>query len=177
MHKVTIIGRGNGMGGFTMYRPEEDRFLHTVDWLMHCLAGLLGGTAAEELALNSISDGATSDLQRATSIARKMVVDFGMSPALGRVCYGADPSGQAVASWSEQTAREIDLEVRRLLDEALALAHAVLRRRAVLQELPRAGREQRPRELRRARHPAVPEVPLVRAGQAAHLVVDEDAED
>ena len=67
VHKVTIIGRGNGMGGFTMYRPEEDRFLHTDAWLMHCLAGLLGGTAAEELALGDISDGATSDLQRATA--------------------------------------------------------------------------------------------------------------
>jgi cell division protease FtsH len=131
VHKVTIIGRGNGMGGFTMYRPEEDRFLHTTEWLMHCLAGLLGGTAAEELALGSISDGATSDLQRATQIARRMVTDFGMSPNLGRVCYGIDPSsGQGGPGWSERTIREIDLEVRRLLDEALALAHSVLRRRA-----------------------------------------------
>jgi cell division protease FtsH len=130
VHKVTIIGRGNGMGGFTMYRPEEERFLHTSGWLMNCLAGLLGGTAAEELALHSISDGATSDLQRATQIARRMVTDFGMSPALGRVCYSADPTGQASAGWSERTAREIDLEVRRILDEALGLAHSVLRRRA-----------------------------------------------
>ncbi|QDV36643.1 ATP-dependent zinc metalloprotease FtsH [Tautonia plasticadhaerens] len=129
VHKVTIIGRGNGMGGFTMYRPEEERFLHTTEWLMHCLAGLLGGTAAEELALHSISDGATSDLQRATSIARKMVTDFGMSPALGRVCYAADAPGPG-APWSERTSREIDLEVRRILDEALSLAHHVLRRRA-----------------------------------------------
>ncbi|WP_152050793.1 ATP-dependent zinc metalloprotease FtsH [Tautonia marina] len=131
VHKVTIIGRGNGMGGFTMYRPEEDRFLHTTEWLMNCLAGLLGGTAAEELALGSISDGATSDLQRATQIARRMVTDFGMSPNLGRVCYGIDPSsGQGGPGWSERTIREIDLEVRRILDEALVLAHSVLRRRA-----------------------------------------------
>ncbi|WP_169973127.1 ATP-dependent zinc metalloprotease FtsH [Tautonia rosea] len=131
VHKVTIIGRGNGMGGFTMYRPEEDRFLHTTEWLLHCLAGLLGGTAAEELALGSISDGATSDLQRATQIARRMVTDFGMSPNLGRVCYGIDPSsGQGGPGWSERTLREIDLEVRRILDDALALAHSVLRRRA-----------------------------------------------
>ena len=127
VHKVTIIGRGNGMGGFTLYRPERDRFLHTADWLLNCLAGLLGGTAAEELALGAISDGATSDLRRATQIARRMVADFGMSPTLGRVCYADDPDG---LSWSEGTVREIDLEVRRLLDEALGRAHAVLRRRA-----------------------------------------------
>ncbi|RUL85955.1 ATP-dependent zinc metalloprotease FtsH [Tautonia sociabilis] len=127
VHKVTIIGRGNGMGGFTMYRPEEDRFLHTSEWLMHCLAGLLGGTAAEELALGSISDGATSDLQRATEIARRMVTDFGMSPTLGRVCYADHPAGP---SWSEHTLLEIDREVRRFLDEALELSRAVLRRRA-----------------------------------------------
>ena len=127
VHKVTIIGRGNGMGGFTLYRPEQDRFLHTADWLLNCLAGLLGGTAAEELALGDISDGATSDLQRATQIARKMVADFGMSPTLGRVCYASDPAGPP---WSEGTVREIDLEVRRILDDALQVAHAVLRRRA-----------------------------------------------
>ncbi len=70
VHKVSIVGRGNGMGGFTMYRPEDDRFLHTREWLRHTICGLLGGTIAEEVVLGEISDGATSDLQRATQIAQ-----------------------------------------------------------------------------------------------------------
>ncbi|HEX8201781.1 MAG TPA: ATP-dependent zinc metalloprotease FtsH [Isosphaeraceae bacterium] len=143
VHKVSIIGRGNGMGGYTMYRPEDDRFLHTQGWLENMIRGLLGGTVAEELAYGEVSDGATSDLQRATQIARKMVAEFGMSPKLGRVSYQTEgrspflPGGGANdSSWSERTAREIDLEVRRILAESLAATRAILtRRRAALAEI------------------------------------------
>ncbi len=87
VHKVSILGRGNGALGYTMYRPEDDRFLHTQSWLENTIRGLLGGTVAEEIVYGEVSDGATSDLQRATSIARRMVAEFGMSPKLGRVSY------------------------------------------------------------------------------------------
>ena len=137
VHKVTIVGRGGGMGGFTMTLPQEDRFLHTRTSLLSTIAMLLGGTVAEEVIFDGeISDGATSDLQRATQIARKMVTDFGMSPTLGRVCYqveGRSPflpgGGSDPSNWSEQTAREIDVEVMRILDDCLAKARDILGRR------------------------------------------------
>ena len=143
VHKVSILGRGNGALGYTMYRPEDDRFLHTQSWLENMIRGLLGGTVAEELIYGEVSDGATSDLQRATSIARKMVAEFGMSPRLGRVSYQNEgrspflPGGGANGdSWSQRTAREIDLEVRRVLDEAYAATRVILgRRRLALEDL------------------------------------------
>ncbi len=134
VHKVSIVGRGGGLGGFTLYRPEDDRFLHTEGRLRAALRGLLGGTAAESIVLGEISDGAASDLQRATQLARRMVTDFGMS-RLGPISYAAEgrspflPGGGAGvgdAACSPETAREIDLEIRRLLDEALADARALL---------------------------------------------------
>jgi cell division protease FtsH len=143
VHKVTILGRGNGALGYTLYRPEDDRYLHTQSWFRNTICGLLGGTVAEELIYGEFSDGATSDLQRATHLARKMVTDFGMSPVLGRVSYQAEGrspflpgGGTGAGAWSEQTAREIDLEVRRILDESLAQTRAILEsRRSALVEL------------------------------------------
>jgi cell division protease FtsH len=136
VHKVSILGRGNGALGYTMYRPEDDRFLHTKSWLESTICSLLGGTIAEEIVFGEVSDGATSDLQRATSIARRMVAEFGMSPRLGRVSYqneGRSPflpgSGGNDYAWSERTAREIDLEVRRVLDQAQAITRGILNRR------------------------------------------------
>ena len=121
------------MGGYTLYRPEEDQFLHTRGWLLDMICTLLGGTVAEEVAYGEVSDGATSDLQRATQIARKMVAEFGMSPRIGRVSYQAEGRSPFLSgggandyAWSQQTAREIDLEVRRLLDESQAAAHRIL---------------------------------------------------
>jgi cell division protease FtsH len=144
VHKVSILGRGAAALGYTMYRPEDDRFLHTQSWLDHTICTLLGGTVAEELVYGEVSDGATSDLQRATQIARRMVAEFGMSPKLGRVSYhvaaptpfreGGGAGGEA--AWSQHTAREIDLEVRRVLDQAQAAARRILsQRRAALEEI------------------------------------------
>ncbi len=133
VHKVTILGRGSAALGYTMYRPEDDRFLHTKTWLRSTLCTLLGGTIAEEIVYGEVSDGATSDLQRATQIARKMVAEFGMSPRIGRVSYQAEGRSPFLSgggandyAWSQQTAREIDLEVRRLLDESQAASHRIL---------------------------------------------------
>jgi cell division protease FtsH len=130
VHKISIIGRGNGALGYTLYRPEEDRLLHTRTSLENAVSSLLGGALAEELALGEASDGCSSDLRQATQIARRMVVEFGMSPVLGRLNYlkdsGLNGSAAAELSWSEQTAREIDLEVRRIIDEAQARARIIL---------------------------------------------------
>jgi len=145
VHKVSILGRGNGALGYTMSLPEVDRFLHTKSWLENTICTLLGGTVAEELVYGEVSDGATSDLQRATSIARRMVAEFGMSEKLGRVCYqneGRSPflpgGGASDYAWSEQTSREIDLEVRRVLDDALRTTREILAgRRTALEEVTR----------------------------------------
>jgi cell division protease FtsH len=143
VHKVSILGRGNGALGYTMYRPEDDRFLHTQSWLENTICSLLGGTLAEELVHGEVSDGCTSDLQRATQIARKMVTEFGMSPRLGRVSYqneGRSPflagGGATSDTWSERTAREIDLEVRAVLDRCQETTRAILNtRRDALDEI------------------------------------------
>jgi len=138
VHKISIVGRGAGALGYTLYRPEDDRFLHTRTALENAVCSLLGGTLAEEIALGESSDGCTSDLSRATLIVRRMVVEFGMSPVMGRQSYGRDPSDPSAAAHSgpgcsERTAREIDLEIRRILDEALAKARRILtERRATL---------------------------------------------
>jgi cell division protease FtsH len=143
VHKVSILGRGNGALGYTMYLPEDDRFLHTQSWLENAICSLLGGTIAEEIVYGEVSDGCTSDLQRATQIARKMVGEFGMSPRLGRVSYqkeGRSPflpgGGTNSDAWSEQTAREIDEEVRAVLDRRQDQARQILNdRRAALEEI------------------------------------------
>src|SRR4051794_9745422 len=136
VHKVTILGRGSAALGYTMYRPEDDRFLHTRTWLESTICSLLGGTIAEEIVYGEVSDGATSDLQRSTQIARRMVTDFGMSPTIGRVSYQTDGrspflngGGANDYACSQQTAREIDLEVRRILEQAQHAAKRILTER------------------------------------------------
>jgi cell division protease FtsH len=140
VHKVSIIGRGSAALGYTLYRPEEDRLLHTRTSLASAVSSLLAGTLAEEIALGEASDGCSSDLQRATQIAWRMVVEFGMSPVVGRLNYLREPGrAEPVGSdqkWSEQTAREIDLEVRRIVSEAQTRAREILEeKRAVLDRI------------------------------------------
>jgi cell division protease FtsH len=117
-----------------MHRPEEDRQLSTQTELFNRICSLLGGIAAEDLIYNECSTGAANDLQRATDMARRMVTEFGMSPKLGRVHYSESRKsaflmgsvGAANYSHSEETIREIDLEVRRIIDSAYDTARAVL---------------------------------------------------
>ena len=111
--------------------------LHTRTSLENAISSLLGGTLAEELLLGEASDGCTSDLQRATQIARRMVAEFGMSRALGRLNYAREAvSGGSDQAWSEQTAREIDLEVRRIIEAAETRAREVLEtRRETLEQI------------------------------------------
>jgi cell division protease FtsH len=126
VHKVSIIPRGLAALGYTMQRPEGDRYLMTQTELESRIQTLLAGTIAEEMIFDDVSTGAQNDLQRATEIARSMVMDFGMSQ-LGRVNYressqsmlGDSDWTQQKKHHSEQTAREIDQEIKRIIDQLL----------------------------------------------------------
>jgi cell division protease FtsH len=137
VHKVSIIPRGIGALGYTMQRPTEDRFLIERSELINRMAVLMGGRAAEEIIFNEVSTGAADDLDRATDIARQMVTRFGMAEALGQRVY--EPQRQAFAGealigtrpkdYSDETNREIDIAVRKLIDEAYEKAKTVLTER------------------------------------------------
>jgi cell division protease FtsH len=147
VHKISIIPRGLGALGYTLQRPEDDRHLVTQTELQNRICVLLGGIAAEETVYQETSTGAQNDLERATDIARRMVMEFGMSPKLGRVNYReskrspflAGSSGVATDYvHSEATLREIDVEVKRIVDECMETARDILRhRRAVLEHMTR----------------------------------------
>ncbi|MEX2308300.1 MAG: ATP-dependent zinc metalloprotease FtsH [Pirellulales bacterium] len=146
VHKVSIIPRGLAALGYTMQRPEQDRFLMTQSELESRIQVLLAGTVAEEMVFSDISSGAQNDLERATEIARSMVMDFGMS-RLGRINYRDSNRNPFLVSamemprsqhHSEQTAREIDQEVKRILDEGLQSTRDILEsRRAALDAVSR----------------------------------------
>ncbi len=137
VHKISIVQRGFGALGYTLQLPLEDRYLMTRTDLLNQLAVLLGGRTAEEIALDEISTGAQNDLQRATDIARSMVTEFGMSDAVGIASYdghGRNPFVdlglvQERGHYAEDTARQIDAEVRRILTEAHARARDLLTER------------------------------------------------
>ena len=126
VHKISIVQRGFGALGYTMQLPLEDRYLLQRQDLLRQLAVLLGGRSAEELALGEISTGAQNDLQRVTDIARSMVTEWGMSATMGAVNLAAERrprfldlgGGAERGPYSEETAREIDHEVRRIVMEA-----------------------------------------------------------
>ena len=134
VHKVTIVGRG-GAGGYTMMLPEEERFVASRSKLLDELVNLLGGRAAEELALNEISTGASNDLERVTRIARKMVMEWGMSPKLGPLTFGR-PNGEDLVflgrdisrerNYSEEVAATIDEEVHKLVETSYEQATTLL---------------------------------------------------
>jgi cell division protease FtsH len=132
VHKISIIPRGIGALGYTIQRPTEDRYLMTREELENKMAVLLGGRAAEHLVFGHLSTGAADDLAKATDIARSMVTRFGMGAALGPVTYQTEPSsflGQAVGSqrlYGEETAREIDVAVRGIIEAQFQRARALL---------------------------------------------------
>ena len=125
VHKISIIPRGIAALGYTLQLPTEDRYLLTRTELENRIGVLLGGMAAEELVFGEASTGAADDLQKATNIAKRMVKDYGMSEKLGTVSFDgsvkptfiATNEFHTVPTYSEHTAKEIDLEVRRLIDE------------------------------------------------------------
>ena len=136
VHKVSIIPRGLAALGYTMQRPEGDRYLVTQAELESQILVLLAGTVAEELIYDDISTGAQNDLQRSTEIARSMVMEYGMS-LLGRISYRersrsaflASGPGESQKQLSEHTAREIDLEVKRIIDESIVQVRHILEER------------------------------------------------
>ncbi len=124
IHKVTIIPRGR-MGGATMSLPDRDRYMVSRKYCLAQLAVLFGGRIAEELFFPDISSGASDDIRKATDLARRMVCEFGMSEKMGPVTYIEEEEhlflGREIArtrNHSEDVARQIDLEVRRIVDEA-----------------------------------------------------------
>ncbi len=143
VHKVSIIPRGLAALGYTVQRPEGDRYLMTKSELESRIQVFLAGTAAEELIFDDVSTGAQNDLERATEIARSMVMDYGMS-RLGRVNYresrralflgNAEDRMPGERSHSEHTAREIDEEIRHIIDTSLEKVRHILegRRRALV---------------------------------------------
>jgi cell division protease FtsH len=135
VHKISIIPRGIGALGYTIQRPTDDRFLVSSAELRNRIAVLLGGRAAEQLVFGDVSTGAADDLSKATDIARSMVTRFGMSDKLGNATYEmvrpgflgtAAFGGLGQHEYSEATAREIDCEVRVLVDTAFATATGLL---------------------------------------------------
>ena len=134
VHKVTIIPRGRALG-LTMQLPEDDRHTYHRDYLLNNLSILLGGRVAEEIVLKQTTTGAGNDLERATDMARKMVREWGMSDKVGPLTYGQNQEqiflGREIAQhrdYSEETARLIDSEVKRLVVENYERAKDLLTR-------------------------------------------------
>ena len=133
VHKISIIGRGQALG-YTISLPREDRYLTTKKSLMGNLAMTLGGRAAEEIVFNEVTTGAANDLEKVTSTSKQMVMRFGMSEKLGPRVLGRNHElpflgreMHAEPDYSEEVAREIDDEIRRIILEAHEMAHNVLR--------------------------------------------------
>jgi len=146
VHKISIVQRGFGALGYTMQLPLEDRYLMTRTDLHSQLAVLLAGRSAEEIALGEISTGAQNDLQRASDIARAMVTEFGMSESLGAVSFDTHGRsrfldvqlGPERGNYGEETAREIDAEVRRIVTDAHQRARGIIsERRDTLEQVAR----------------------------------------
>lgn len=194
VHKVSIIGRGHA-GGYTMYLPENERYVMTKSKLLDELTNMLGGRAAEILAFNEASTGAQNDLERVTRIARKMVMEWGMSEKLGPLTFG-HPGGEDLVflgrdisrdrNFSEEVAAIIDSEVRGIVEGCYQRALDVLSEHrdrldavvAVLKEKETINREEflaimEGRELPDAEAESAGE----QAGKQIAAVQDQEAED
>ena len=132
VHKISVVSRGQALG-FTISLPTEDKFLTTKGELMDTLAMTLGGRAAEEVVFGEITTGAANDLEKATATAKQMIMRYGMSEELGPRTLGHDQSMpflgrefQQQADYSDEVARQIDDEIRRIIEDAHQRAQAVL---------------------------------------------------
>ena len=133
VHQITIVPRGQA-GGMTISLPDEDRSYLSREYMVQQIVSLLGGRAAEQLMLGDISTGASNDIQRATSLARKMVGTYGMSDKLGTVAFDAGSDevfiGKSMGHtrpYSEKTASEMDSEIRAIIDDAYKKAQEILK--------------------------------------------------
>ncbi len=142
IHKVTIIPRGRSLG-LTAYLPLEDRYTHNKQYLLAMITYALGGRVAEELVFNECSTGAANDIEKATDLARRMVRQWGMSETLGPINYGDSHKEvflgkdySHIREYSEETALQIDVEVRNIIMACMENAKNILREKsAVLQRL------------------------------------------
>ncbi|MHB8470495.1 MAG: ATP-dependent zinc metalloprotease FtsH [Gaiellaceae bacterium] len=132
IHKITIVSRGQALG-LTISLPTEDRYLRTKSALIHDIAMTLGGRTAEDIVFHEVTTGSSNDLERVTQVAKNMVMRYGMSEKLGPRVLGRGHDQPflgrdygAEADYSEEIAREIDDEIRRLIEEGYELARAVL---------------------------------------------------
>ena len=132
VHEISIIPRGMA-GGYTMYRPTEDKSFISRTEMLENIVSLLGGRASEELVLEDISTGASNDIQRATQIAKAMVTKYGMSDRIGTITLGSDQDEVFIGrdwghekSYSEETAGVIDEEVKKIIDNAYQEAKSIL---------------------------------------------------
>jgi cell division protease FtsH len=180
VHKISIVPRGRAALGYTLQLPSDDQFLLTRSELLDRIKGALGGRASEELIFGEVSTGAENDLERATTLARRMVCMYGMGESVGLVHCAQRPAmflpladGQTQTDCSPETARDIDREVKRLLDAAYAQAKDLLTQRH--EELVRVAEELLKVEsldaaaFRRLLNPATDETPIERPldGRAA----------
>ena len=132
VHKVTIIPRGRALG-VTMSLPENDRYSYDKQYMLNQISMLFGGRIAEEVFMNQMTTGASNDFERATQIARDMVMRYGMSEAMGPMVYAENEGevflGRSVTKTtniSEETMQKVDAEVRRIIDEQYALARKLI---------------------------------------------------
>jgi cell division protease FtsH len=128
IHKVTIVPRGQAMG-VTQQLPEKDKYLYRLDYLLDRLAVIMGGRAAEEIIFDTATSGAENDLKQVRKMARKMVLDWGMGEKFKHISLGEDQGnvflGEELAKgreYSDETAREVDEEIRRITENAFARA-------------------------------------------------------
>ncbi len=142
IHKVTIIPRGRSLG-LTAYLPLEDRYTHNKEYLLAMITYALGGRVAEELVFNECSTGAANDIEKATDLARRMVRQWGMSETLGPINYGDSHKEvflgkdySHIREYSEETALQIDVEVRNIIMACMENAKKILKEKsAVLHRL------------------------------------------
>lgn len=134
VHEISIIPRGKGAGGYTMFLPDKEVNYISSARLLAQMSGMLGGHCAERLVLGDVSTGSTSDLKRATQIARSMVTEYGMSEKLGPIFLGGDHEvflgrdfSQSRSTFSEDVNAQIDSEVRRLLESSYERALIILK--------------------------------------------------
>ncbi len=134
VHKVTIIPRSKSMG-VTQQMPEKDKYIYEKKYLLHRMAVMMGGRASEHLKTDTVTSGAENDLKQAQKLARKMVLDWGMSDGFKNISFGSGQEhvflGEEIGQkreYSDETARKIDLEVRKILDNAYETAEATLKK-------------------------------------------------
>lgn len=135
VHKISIIPRGAAALGYTLQLPTEDRFLMMREELLNEISILLGGRAAEDLIFKEISTGASNDLERATEMAHRMVCEYGMSKEMGNMTFGKKDREVFLGkdlmkekNYSEETAQEIDREVRQIITSAYERVSALLKK-------------------------------------------------